>query len=48
MTHQHPHSSAVSRTHRVGLAQMSALARIGIVLPAIGVIWLVLWFLVQS
>ncbi|UJW85197.1 hypothetical protein [Devosia sp. SL43] len=48
MTHQHPHSSAVSRSRRIGLAQMSALARIGIVLPVIGLIWLVLWFLVQS
>jgi hypothetical protein len=48
MTQQHPHSSATSRPFRIGLAQMSALARLAMVVPVIGLIWLVLWLLVQS
>lgn len=30
------------------LAQMSAAARIGLVLPAVFAIWIVLWLLVQA
>jgi len=32
---------------RLALAQMSALARLGLVLPAIVAIWLALWRLLQ-
>lgn len=46
--HTHPHAPVKSRGRSFGLAQMSALARLAIVVPAIVVIWLVLWLLVRS
>ena len=48
MTHQHPNTHKQHHIGRGGLTQMSALARLGIVLPAIGLVWLVLWLLVRS
>lgn len=46
--HTHPHAPVKSRGRSFGLAQMSALARLAIVVPAIVLIWLVLWLLVRS
>lgn len=48
MSLRHSPSNAPTGRRRVGLAQMGALTRLGIVLPVICVIWLVLWLLVQS
>ena len=49
MTHQHPPShAAASRARSFGLAQMSAMVRLAMVLPAIALVWLALWLLVRS
>lgn len=48
MPHQHSNFHKQPHIARGGLTQMSALARLGIVLPAIGLVWLVLWLLVRS
>jgi hypothetical protein len=46
--HSHPHAPIKSKGRSFGLAQMSAPARLALVVPAIALIWLVLWLLVRS
>lgn len=50
MAHQDTRSPAAarSRNRNFGLAQMSAAARLAIVVPIIAAIWLILWLLVRS